>query len=1176
MASIKSSAGVSSTSTDTQDVNKTVTLEDEQISKLPANSLASRIAQFVRLNTNALEVYSKISEAVFSDEETVSVKVLAQDGSSSTVTIPSFGYMANEIDRLNLNFENLSSFTGNDVRVQLADGSYQTIVKSELMKAADDITELATPTEFNVKSNYFFESFLNPLMYITLDVTGQLPVGTERVKVRRYLLDLSEEIHQNHFDNNFKGSNVVNYENFNQFLVDNNLPHTIDEELVDMPSRVLRYTGDFSVLSIVTDTDDMKNIYQLNKITYSDSSLDSADTLSLEVGDVLRINETNTRYQVAEINRAKSTCKVTLMDGTDIIKVGSNNLSIYKGFDTDLNVDINLGFDESLVVFMKGIDPNSKVEAKNWSNGIGLYTNDLSIIDQEGKFSTLADYYMQNVVDFGKFILSYQADNVPPSLFGIQPDPPVLDSRDFQVVQINEHLTNNSTFNNVQELHSNKEESISKLQGIDAQLKAKKDQISNTDYGNNEAQFSADKAEYNTLIQDRSVESSLFSSLVKDIKSNVTGEDLTEIKPKYRVRGFWDIPTPKNDVRTGDQQIVQFEIQYRYLTSGGGSSNLKTFKFGSGDSKKRATYSDWISQTGTPLTRELGPDGKFAWSSDSVEDADKININQLDVPIRFGESVELKIRSVSEAGWPNNPATSEWSDPITLAFPAALNSKLPIETIAEANLEDMAKVRMMEELTGLGVFDHVENSFNTTNQYFAHDAERIASGFYDDASNPVNLYNKLISMQETITSLQSQLNQTSGEINFKLIKPDGQDMAITMNGETTVMAGYYRDQVADLEVQKGAIVSQTYELVIENLNGGPLELSSLVPGARSGSMFSSGPMFNNGQDISDLVDNNVQYIQNGRYDYVPVMYPTGAPYQASQTNSQFIYNRLKGVDGAEFLYSDKDPDIDAVPNNPAMSNYEYRAKYNGVWNGSSNIGGNNDYIWKYQYDAIPNMPQVVGPERTIPLADVEDYENSIYVHKSHPLVGQLRTQPTEVTQDQTGLIWDCNSGVVNAIARQSKYASIMNQQAALYNNGNRGVKFGFQENDRFLLGGKSCGSYLFVNLPSEDHIYVGGDNQFAYYDLKQGATNQIRIPIVFQYRMTDFAGANNSGTGFIGGNPNGEDSNPYYVKTLGFDLKDKDGNMHTFDLKFTAWYKPLSFSNFNFGTFNFGNFNLNL
>jgi len=65
----------------------------------------------------------------------------------------------------------------------------------------------------------------------------------------------------------------------------------------------------------------------------------------------------------------------------------------------------------------------------------------------------------------------------------------------------------------------------------------------------------------------------------------------------------------------------------------------------------------------------------FDWKSENVADGSEININQIDIPITKGEKVEIKVRTISEAGYPDNPLKSDWSEPIIISFPSNLTTR---------------------------------------------------------------------------------------------------------------------------------------------------------------------------------------------------------------------------------------------------------------------------------------------------------------------------------------------------------------------------------------------------------------------------------------------------------------------------------------------------------------------
>ena len=150
------------------------------------NSLSTALSQFIRLNKNALETFQRINEAVTSNNENVTVDLFDDENNIKRIQLPSFGFLKNEIARLENDIKNLSGLGDSDTLVKLADGTHRRVITSRLKSPADDITSLNAPGTFEYKNNWFFEDFMNPLLYITLDVSNQIPTDTEKVIIKKY------------------------------------------------------------------------------------------------------------------------------------------------------------------------------------------------------------------------------------------------------------------------------------------------------------------------------------------------------------------------------------------------------------------------------------------------------------------------------------------------------------------------------------------------------------------------------------------------------------------------------------------------------------------------------------------------------------------------------------------------------------------------------------------------------------------------------------------------------------------------------------------------------------------------------------------------------------------------------------------------------------------------------
>jgi len=116
------------------------------------------------------------------------------------------------------------------------------------------------------------------------------------------------------------------------------------------------------------------------------------------------------------------------------------------------------------------------------------------------------------------------------------------------------------------------------------------------------------------------------------------------------------------------------------------------------------------------------------------------------------------------------------------------------------------------------------------------------------------------------------------------------------------------------------------------------------------------------------------------------------------------------------------------------------------------------------------------------------------------------------------------------------------------------IKQGFYDNDRYLMGTETCGSYLYIAPSTYADFLVDGTDYRSTRDVEYGEANQIVIPIIFQFRMTDFFGNGTSGLGRIGGFSI-QPKNLTYTKKIGVDINVKDESLFSFDVQISAKYK---------------------
>jgi len=1224
------------------------------------NSLSNTLKKLLEINANSLKIYERINEAITTETKDVPLEILTAEGTTKTVYVPAFGYMKRELERLDTNLKALSGLGKGNTKIKLPDGSYQSIITSALKTPANDITSVIRPERFSTKSNYFFEDFLNPLLTTTIDVSGQVTEETERVLIKRIIFDSTNETTVEYFKSNYNKSENLDYFTVIRDVVNNNLAYIVDEEVRDLPFRNSQYGGKFDITSIDTLKKDVivegvtkkksVKLITVDKLTYNDNGKDLNDTELLKTGDELMLNSgnKNTRYKIVKIDGSTRQLELELIEGYEALKIGTDVLSIYKYTNTGLNVQVNCGFNERILVFIKAIDPDSNMLAEKWSPGIGLYTNELTFLQEDGTFIRLDDYYKENVADFGQYIKALKEDAIPPATVGVTPDAPTLDNRNFKVVQINRHLTKNDASDKIKKFSADKTSVEENIKKLDDTIAKKRTEISTKKY-ESEVQRDKDKSELNSLIEERASETKLYNSLVNQIQSLASSTNVTNITPKFRVRGFWAVPAPKKVADTVPQKVVQFSIQYRYLSTNGKSSEVSQLPFTDGTREKTAVFSNWNEIKTKPRSRgrikpvlatgqKLRP-MKFEWKESLVEDAQEINFNQLDIAINQNELVEIRVRSISEAGYPANPIYSDWSEPITIDFPEAEIDTTDLDALVEKNLAEVAAVKISSELTSKGVFTHVDESFIANEKFYAHNAASIASGFLSAEQKPISVFDKLIALESQIAALKEGIEAEVGELVVTLRAEDGTVTVIQNNTVNQVFAGYYVDEVAELSVKKGHIVTKTFKLLLENTKATQLELVSRLTGDRNKPVYRSSTagsiedtngfgVGSNDQEntaIDAKVSSDSYYTSEGKYDLAPIQYQNisasaigsydlllSAPYQSAQRRGQFIYSRYMDVANQNPHYI-TDSLISGA--SPSLTNYEYTLSYSSFMPpDSSNLqlitpNGNalsNDFIWTGTFGRHAGVQNING-EFEAEMIDVcsigtigaAAYNTGIFMHKDHPelenlysnwmtdedgnqiaysdtsqkdslqaLVNQAtNTMPitaTFVSGKSFRSVGAFGSSLINVnnikAKQQLAYQDTENNSSTIIPL-NRSLKMSFDSNDQFLLGGRSCGSFLFMSPINLSSLSVDGETKQSRRAIKGrdksglDNSNALSVDVVFQYRMTDYFGNDpESDRGRIGGQAKLTFPNLTYTKKMGFDIFDKFDNQFMFDLEIFAKY----------------------
>ena len=85
------------------------------------NSISNSLKKLLELNTNSLKTFERINEAVTTEQKSIPLEILTDEG-TKIVTIPGFGFMQQELQRLDTNLKALTGLGKGSTKIKLPDG----------------------------------------------------------------------------------------------------------------------------------------------------------------------------------------------------------------------------------------------------------------------------------------------------------------------------------------------------------------------------------------------------------------------------------------------------------------------------------------------------------------------------------------------------------------------------------------------------------------------------------------------------------------------------------------------------------------------------------------------------------------------------------------------------------------------------------------------------------------------------------------------------------------------------------------------------------------------------------------------------------------------------------------------------------------------------------------------
>lgn len=799
------------------------------------------------LTKQNLDILKTLNESFFTNKSHINTNIAGVNYS-----IPSFLSLENKVNALRDDFENLVNAPKTGEAHFTFDGSSRVI---ELRGYTNTPAAINLPevNEFDMESNNIFKDFLNPVPYInfslsdvpddivTVDIKKVIPKNTELLEK---LIDIIGE------KTSISYSWADLYKILSMYNKDNG-DYVEYDTIQRLPVRKTIGTATYVVESIVRDEID-ENLDEYitlklrsdidgytKNLTYKifDDTIDKY----LSVGDQLVTYDDSAKMEIVEIQSNTNTLKVKVLNGEylnllpteDVIDdtnevFDNSKLKFFSTIESDNDKYIHVPLEEDQYVFVAIAPLNDRMNIRApW--GDGLIINTSKLLRGDEKFS---DYYDQNVRNIGDILsdmtsmMSVPLSNYTEDEFNeITGYKPVIDTNNIAVVQINSHLNDTDNVKNIRSLYAQKnviktqlDEILSKISNINTKL----NQMSFDDTTGLRSTYSNQLVEYN---QTRNELNTSLNKIINEIAVNANNSDIPIENAKYRIRGFYDVPSGMN--------IKGIKVQYRYKNLNNTSGKAVTI----GD---RFLFSDWNDMEGF-LNPKIVVFEKGQYKFKQQDSTDGLNVpsyNQIDIPISQGETVDIRLKVVYEYGYPFVEVTSDWSDIVNITFPVEYLKDVQILDIISENNNDIETNRFENIISDKGITSHVDDKIIDQDITYYHNPSHIASGFYTTERRIIPLKDKLEELTNIVTQLQDEITGNAstalnvtisiGDTTSKEILPLQNNFIYPRSYNEII--GYGDNHVAGYSVDKKGIVTTILNINIKNTSSHTLKLYPLFPG----------------------------------------------------------------------------------------------------------------------------------------------------------------------------------------------------------------------------------------------------------------------------------------------------------------------------------------------------------
>ena len=1094
------------------------------------NSIKEYYIKIEKMMNNAVNILTAINQSLSTQSPEITIDLVntdtSVDNTSTSLRIPSYLYLENKIEQLDNIISNLFTIPkSGEAWFEKTSNMYKlSLIKSSNAPLTPEISNINS-LGFNVKDNNIFKDLVNPKTYVRLQIQN-LPEYVSQMIVNKIIVYNQSDAEYLKLYNT--------YSDIKGALFNKQLGTDYDEyeSVIDLPIKADKFKSFFKIQNVEIDDADLTNIQyklRLDTLTYYDKD-DLSIQYQLKKGDLLCLSNEYAIYRIKDIQNIYNAQNIDDTNEYTITieeYIGHINLQTYdensemylqiynESYTNYHYVDIPLEENPNIIVFISTVYNNIR---STYSTAIHLNLNEIYmkdsnnnyVLDDSGNKIGYLEYYKKYCKNIGDLldgiskVVYPQITNYNNGELKRLTDSDELktlvtntlynnDELVLKVSRINSHLIDEETTKNIIALHSQKNEINAQLKDVQDNVDQVYTQLTTTDFSQ-ESSVSQEslRSKLNEYYNERiTLEKQLISIIdnINQAKSNVIG--LSD--SKYRVRGVTDV-SDKYDSSIespiisflhaqfgNDTNIIGMDVEYKYKTATKDSTTIL--------SNSDVIFTDWNKLHNIERERYLKFDSstnKFTIEfSNYNSTSNVIKWNQLDIPINQGEDVVVRIRYKYNIGQPFINLYTPWSDETTVVFPNEYTETTDVSSILDINDDDVSSAKFLRTLINNGYEEHISGKIVDNSQVFHHMPENIYSGFNTPENNYISLKDKLLEMNNEITTYKAAIDN---EINTKY------EVILEWDNTSLVLSNSTTNKIVINELINGtgdSFIKKEMNLIIKNTGSVPIKFYSLFPG-----------------DIeTPLINIKNMYYDSyiGDYERVPILLA------GSSIPSESILPQFAG----QWIYFRQ--------NNPYTNKYIYlndktQNQYDVNYASNSEIPTYHGQLSQYLYE---ENKQVLLPYRNRTSNNVG--ANTWSILNVNGLNVQLVTNNNEddiYNDSQYYLYKNVDDSNNNYVLKYEHFKYINNDNSDIKYLSNNISISEFAKNSNKSVNYYN-GAFFNPEILSTTQIVCDVNNREQYKLLEVGKT--ISIPLLFEYFLI----------------PNETDSSSLIsiCKTLAFDLK---------------------------------------